>query len=45
VGHAEPRHVFTTRPRDVRALLDADVRLHAIAPVPRDRDWVAFDLN
>lgn len=38
-------HLFTSRPSAVRPLLDADLRLHALAPVPRDRDWVSLDLN
>ncbi len=38
-------HLFTSRPAGVRGLLDAEVRVHALAPVVRDRDWVAVDLN
>lgn len=38
-------HLFTRRPKALRPLLDAEIRLHALAPVPRDRDWVSLDLN
>lgn len=38
-------HMFTQRPRRVRGLIDAEVRLHALAPVPQDRQWVALELN
>ena len=38
-------HLFTRRPKAVRTLLDADIRLHALAPVRPDHAWVGLDLN
>ncbi|HVZ94410.1 MAG TPA: hypothetical protein VG797_07865 [Phycisphaerales bacterium] len=40
-------HFFTPRPKSVRALLDAEVRLHALAPVHIEQRtaWCCLELN
>ena len=40
-------HLFTSDPRRVRTLLDADIRLHLLAPVEVDgrRAWCVAELN
>lgn len=40
-------HLFTNDPRRVRSLLDADIRLHLLAPVEIDgrRAWCVAELN
>lgn len=45
-GSGEPvLHLFVDEPRSVRPLLDADVRLHLLAPIDREQTFFAADLN
>ncbi len=39
-------HLFTSRPKDARPLIDAELRVHLLAPVsPHEGSWLCVELN